>query len=70
MNSSQIHQRADQIARAEGITHSEALARMGRRGNLSARRRAKIHNILHPRPSSFGNVEPPANGWWLREDRP
>jgi len=71
MNSSQIHQRADQIARAEGITHAEALARMGRKGNLSARRRAKIYGVLHPMRAdrnAFANVELPANAWWRRDD--
>ena len=65
-----IHDRARQLARAEGITESAALAELGRRGGRS--RRAKYgRSRTVTKTQDVAAVESPRVAgayWWPREE--
>lgn len=71
MTSHQLHERAAQLARARGISHSEALAAMARSG-AAKRRRRRDHGRTAITPAdqaAFHSVESPApRYWWLRDN--
>lgn len=69
MTNAELHAEADRMVRQLGISHSEALSRLGRAGNRAKRRQWGVLHPLRVDRAAFANVEPPANAWWTRDFR-
>lgn len=66
MNFHQVQERAALIARAQGVTHSEALGQMAKAA-AAARKRRRNYGRVEIEPEKT-NVEPPARKYWWQND--